>query len=298
MVAEIETSMTGAAAAAVQPPDPRSDGPGPTALQPRGDARARGRSLPRCVAVALALLTCAVPNLSRAENGSWDLWLAPYLWGLSMKGNLGVGHHQADVDVPFSDIVKDLDFGLMVFLDARKDRVGFFLNPIVSRVSSEETVHGLGVKATNDSAIVAAGAYYRLIETHWDAAASRRFILEPYVGARWNWLRAKIEVNRVGEAEDTVDWLDPIVGARVLFDLSPRWDLALAADYGGFGVGSDWAWNAQAFLGYHLKLGGHDAVLRVGYRALSQDYSTGSGDGRFVWDITQQGPVLGLAVRF
>jgi hypothetical protein len=215
-----------------------------------------------------------------------------------MKGSLGVGHHEADVDVPFSDIVKDLDFGLMAFLDARKDRVGFFLNPIVSRVSSEETVHGLGVKATNDSAIVAAGAYYRLIETHWDAAASRRFILEPYVGARWNWLRAKIEVNRVGEAEDTVDWLDPIVGARVLFDLSPLWDLALAADYGGFGVGSDWAWNVQAFVGYHFEVGGHDAVLRIGYRALSQDYSTGSGDGRFVWDITQQGPVLGLAVRF
>jgi len=35
---------------------------------------------------------------------------------------------------------------------------------------------------------------------------------------------------RIGEVVDTVDWLDPIVGARVLFDLSPRWDLALAAD--------------------------------------------------------------------
>jgi hypothetical protein len=38
----------------------------------------------------------------------------------------------------------------------------------------------------------------------------------------------------------------------------------------------------------------NDANVLVGYRILSQDYQAGS----FEWDVVQQGPLLGLAVRF
>ena len=39
------------------------------------------------------------------------------------------------------------------------------------------------------------------------------------------------------------------------------------------------------------------AVL-AGYRALAQDYSTGSGVNSFRWDVTLHGPVLGFTIRF
>ena len=33
-----------------------------------------------------------------------------------------------------------------------------------------------------------------------------------------------------------------------------------------------------------------------GYRALYQDYSTGSGNNKFAFDATMQGPILGLNI--
>jgi hypothetical protein len=72
------------------------------------------------LAVAAALLSLGVADRSWGEpsDPGWDIWIAPYLWALSMEGDTAIGHREADVDVPFSDIVKDLNFGLMAFLDA------------------------------------------------------------------------------------------------------------------------------------------------------------------------------------
>jgi hypothetical protein len=168
-------------------------------------------------------------------------------------------------------------------------------------LQDEESVHGLDIDVTSDSVIVAAGAYYRVLETHFgsgDGSPSHRFIVEPYLGARWTYLRAKIDIGGIGDLDESVDWLDPIIGARMLMEFGPQWDLALAADLGGFGVGSDASWNVQALFGYRFKMGQRDAVLRFGYRALHEDYETGAGGSRIRWDVTQQGPILGLALRF
>jgi hypothetical protein len=119
------------------------------------------------LAVASALLSIGIADRSWGEpdDPGWDIWIAPYLWALSMEGDTAIGHREADVHVPFSNIVKDLYFGLMAFLDARKGKLGFFLNPILSRLQDEESVHGLDIDVTGDSAIVAAGVYYRVLET-------------------------------------------------------------------------------------------------------------------------------------
>ena len=65
-------------------------------------------------------------------------------------------------------------------------------------------------------------------------------------------------------------------------------------NFGGFGVGSDFTWNAQAYVGYEISLFGRPTTLLVGYRALYQDYHHND----FEWDVTMHGPVIGTAVRF
>lgn len=235
------------------------------------------------------------------DEEEWDIWFVPYVWGLSMDGDARIGEEAADVDVGFSDILKDLNFAAMGFLDARKGKVGYFFNPIVSRVKADESAHGHEIDVTNDTAIIAAGAYYRVYETNLggsNGGSSRRFILEPYAGARWTYMRAEIDAKNVAQIDKSESWLDPIIGSRMLIDLTSKWDVGLAADVGGFGVGSDFSWNAQALFGYRFKLGQRDAIFRFGYRALYQDYDTGSGSSRFKWDVTQHGPIAGLALRF
>jgi hypothetical protein len=133
----------------------------------------------------------------------------------------------ADVDVAFSDILDDINIGVMGFLDGRKGKLGYFVNPIYSRLRSTENIDGVKVRATNDTAIVAFGSYYRWIDeavTGWEGEQSGRIIVEPYVGVS-------------------------------------------------------------------------EAIFRIGYRALHQDYDTGSGASLFQWDVTQSGPIAGVAMK-
>ena len=74
--------------------------------------------------------------------------------------------------------------------------------------------------------------------------------------------------------------------------------MLFAGDVGGFGVGSDLAWSAMGLLGYKWQGAGLEWAVLAGYKALYQDYTTGSGTRRFVWDVTMHGPVLGLSIRF
>ena len=67
--------------------------------------------------------------------------------------------------------------------------------------------------------------------------------------------------------------------------------MTAVGDIGGFGVGSDLTWQAIGTLDYAV----NDRLeLRAGYRALSVDYE----DGKFLYDVLMQGPILGATYRF
>ena len=88
---------------------------------------------------------------------------------------------------------------------------------------------------------------------------------------------AAYEVARSG----SVDWLDPIIGARIRYAVAPGHELFLRGDIGGFGLGSDFSW--QAIGSYSFDFGTYNGVTfsgMVGYRALSVDNSQGDGRRR------------------
>jgi hypothetical protein len=68
----------------------------------------------------------------------------------------------------------------------------------------------------------------------------------------------------------------------------------MRGDLGGFGAGSDFTWNAVGMLGYDFHIRSVASTVVLGARALYQDFE----DGAFRWDVTQYGPVLGLAFHF
>jgi hypothetical protein len=97
----------------------------------------------------------------------------------------------------------------------------------------------------------------------------------------------------------SVDWLDPVIGARVRYTVAPGHELLLRGDIGGFGVGSDLSW--QALGAYGFELGTYQGISFsgvIGYRALYVDYVQGEGRSRYEFDMLQHGPVLGLSARF
>jgi hypothetical protein len=67
---------------------------------------------------------------------------------------------------------------------------------------------------------------------------------------------------------------------------------------GGFGVGSHFTYSILGLLGYRFQMFGHAAIAHAGYRTLSQNYATRTDGDLFTWDVTLQGPILGLTIRF
>lgn len=83
-----------------------------------------------------------------------------------------------------------------------------------------------------------------------------------------------------------------------VWNLYPRWNLTLAGNVGGFGVGTDLAWSVTALGGYRFPFSKRIMGNVVfGYRALHQDFESG-GETQFKYDTTMHGPYVGVSIDF
>jgi hypothetical protein len=73
------------------------------------------------------------------KRNGWTISVAPYLWALSLDGELAVKEVKTDVSVPFRDLVKELNQALMLDFVVHKGRLGLFVNPFYARLKSETT---------------------------------------------------------------------------------------------------------------------------------------------------------------
>jgi hypothetical protein len=252
--------------------------------------------------LAALLLAGATPVAAQSgDEPAGDRWLirvAPYLWATSLDGKATVAGIKSDVDVGFDDIVQDLALGGMLLADVQKGRFGVAVNGVFARVTPKNDVNGVRVKTTSDTLQLGVAPYYRLVDWTYrttDSGKPLQLRVSPLAGFRVTHLRLEVNVRNGGpSADEDETWVDPIIGSRFGIDLTERWNVVAEADVGGFGVGSDIAWNAQAFLGYRTSVFGVPTTLAAGYRALHQDYD----HNNFKWDVTMHGPAIGASFAF
>ena len=267
------------------------------------------------VIVACTLLAAAVPSLAAEEKpaeSGWQFSVAPYLWAISMNGNLTVRGLEADIDASFNDLLDEMNFGFMMAYEARKGHWGLWGNSIYSNLGNSD-VDGPAGLAEVDPSVTAfwqeLGGFYRL--GTWDLADSSdnktpSVTVDTFLGARYTYLDAKIDFKFDGvfrsfknNVDEDKTWVEPLVGVRTIWDFYERWTLTLGGDVGGVAFGSDFAWSASGLIGYQFDLfGENNARVFAGYRALYQDYTDGSGTDKFQWDVTLHGPILGLDIKF
>ena len=91
-------------------------------------------------------------------------------------------------------------------------------------------------------------------------------------------------------------WVDPLITARIMTQFNEsKWRLGLMADFGGFGIGSKYAYQINAFAGYQLAKW---LEIDVAYRLDGKKYEKGSGTDLFVYDVILHGPSIGLVFKF
>lgn len=250
------------------------------------------------LAATLKLAGTADAQEASTEAGPADRWsvtLAPYLRMISLDGNATVAGIKTDVEVPFKDSIQDLSFGRMLLGTVHKEKFGFALNGVYTRTSPDDEIGPFDIDTTTDLASFAAAAYYRVVDWTYRESAEgelRRFVLEPPVGARRNYLRSEIEVRGGRQIDQNEAWIDPIVGTHFGLDLTDNWLFARAGDMGSVVTGSDFSWNIRGYLAYRTQFLGRETVLSLGYRAFHTDYD----HDYFERDVTQHGPIL--APRF
>ncbi|MGE3989834.1 hypothetical protein [Pseudorhodoplanes sp.] len=276
----------------------------------------------------------APPPSAAPAYSPWRFDITPYAWMPSLNGSSTIKGHTADVDASFfGDIIhrkipKEL-FGLMTAFEARNDRfaiIGDFTYLLLgaskggARSTSLDPRVTLGVSANFDATVKMiitelAGAYELV---RWGSPAGSATSLDVYAGGRlwWQEAEASLDVSaalqvllprrtftingtRAVASSGDVTWVDPLVGLRLRHQFMPGQELTLSGDVGGFGVGSEFSWQAVGAYRFHIgQAWGAAWSGMLGYRALYADYSKGSGDTLYQFDMLQHGPIAGLSARF
>ena len=268
-----------------------------------------------------SLLLEAAKYASR-QNGAassakeWEAFMAVYFWLSGLNGNIGVGNTTADVDASFSDIWKNFDVGVQLHLELWYKRWLLFLDPsyVILSNTNNQTINSIPVKtnSTVKQFIFDIAGGYRVAEIPLSSSPKNHngniwpeLDVDLYGGGRIYSIDSKVNLTLdtpAGPVKESFSkdesWFDFIVGTRFIFNLTEDLLFTTKTDIGGFGLGfsSDISWNFVANIGYELPWMG--ITPYIGYRVLYVDYKDGSGDNRFVYDVWQTGPQIGLGVQF
>ena len=259
------------------------------------------------VLVTVVLLLCCRTNgyaqtSQLADRGlqdtlpvkEWRFLLEPYFMAASIKGTVGLGNlPDAEVDEEFSDIVKNLKFGAMIYFET--------YNPEWA-ITSDMIYIKLGADLTPN--IIINSGEVEVKQLSWELAGLRKFFpwLEGGLGVQLNSIKSELAMNiktlngsanRSGDLTET--WVDPMIIARVKFPVGKKFLLQLRPSIGGFGIGSDLAWQVQGHATYRFS---PLFQLSAGYRVIGADYEKGSGQDRFLYDVNTFGPVIRFGFNF
>lgn len=84
--------------------------------------------------------------------------------------------------------------------------------------------------------------------------------------------------------------MDPLVGGRIQAPLSPKSEVTIAGDVGGWAAGSQLDYQVIGLLGYKIS---PKLTLQVGYRYLDVDFRNGGS----TYDTTTSGALFGVTIK-
>jgi len=230
------------------------------------------------------------------EKNDFQFIFEPYLMFSSISGDASVGRATGvSVDLDTSDILENLDFGMMFHMEGIYKNWGLVFDYGLMDLKQDITgpING----------IISAGVRQQVIELFvfrripikdgkidilaggrsWDNKIS--LTLDPA------WLPGS------ASAQQQEDWIDPFLGARAYFDLAEDWTFFIRGDIGGFGIASDFTALGNLGVMYNIT---KTIILDIQYKALWVDYENGTKNtpGYFAYDTVTHGPIIGLIFQF
>lgn len=225
----------------------------------------------------------------------WHFSVASFLWASGVSGTARTlpPLPAATVDISFADsleALKDLDGGLIATIFARKDRLLLMLDVNWISLSPSETLSFQGQQVTlktgSDSVTLMPAVGYRV---HDDG----RTLVDVYGGVKFWQMENSASISPAAVTPSALSkdesWVDGVIGGQIRGNISER---AYVNAIGFLGTGgSDYYGDLYGGFGYVLS---SKVDAYVGYRVMKVKHE----NGPFLYDVTQNGPLLGIAVRF
>jgi hypothetical protein len=229
------------------------------------------------------------------KDKAWNFLADVYVMFPYMDGETGIGNSlTVPIDANPGDIFSKLKMAAMLYLEARTDKWAIASDLVYMNLNQEVTPGTLLHSGTVTAK-----------QLVWEVAGLYRVFpfLEVGAGGRLNNLNTEIDVRRnvfpAGTEEyygtQSATWFDPILITRLSTDIRNKWLFQFRGDAGGFGLGSDFTWQMQAYAGYRFR---NVFQLTAGYRVLFTDYHKGADANQFVFNVKEFGPVIRFGFNF
>lgn len=242
-------------------------------------------------------------DLARAESGNplpvnddeWRYSIAfPMLWTPDINGKIR-GPENIDFEIPFSDIIDQLSFGMMFELYANRGPYGLTFRSMLLNTTDEDSRSGLVDTRVETDLVMGVHDLMASFRIH------RRLRLQ--TGLRY--IHAQLDVNLFVQAGDreilertfrvTDDsQLDYLVGIQYDHFFSSRWGALVSADYAIAGD-NDRDYGADVRAIYRISDLNN---LWFGWRYLNIGSDSFVDGERWQVDMSQSGPTLGWAFTF
>jgi hypothetical protein len=258
----------------------------------------------------------------------WRVNLALYGWAMSVSGNATVHNQTLDTNASFLDLVQKSDsvLGFMGYAEANKGRVGVYTDLVFTKLGFgagqtgyRNPVAGLQITTTASAAltyqlfIAEVGGVYEIVR--WPGTEGASTALDGLLGVRYwnNQLTAAFDATAnlnfsnlhiersfgiAVASSGVVQWVDPVLGLRLRHRFTPNQEIFVRGDIGGFGLGSQFAWQAVAAYSYAWQFTGYQIAAVLGFRALGVNYRSGSGVDTVGINEVLYGPIIGASFRF
>jgi hypothetical protein len=242
-----------------------------------------------------ALVTATSPVLAEdSQDNQWHYIIEPYVMFPNVHGTVGIDDvPDASIDESPVNVFNHLQFGAMLYGEAHNNKWAITSDVMYSNLAEDASATPLI-------------AYGRVDMRQWFWELAGLYRLSPWLEAGLGAVLTEIgaDINLTlntpqsqiqKSASRSKTWVDPTIVVRATFPLSTKWTLVARGNVGGFDLSSKFTWQTQLYGVYKLS----DSMnLSAGYRAIGDDYESGSGVHKFLYHVTTFGPVIRFAFIF
>jgi opacity protein-like surface antigen len=282
--------------------------------------KSRSRSAQLCLLFAFILTPHALvlggPEITESKSVApaptpgcetpkeWEVRIGMPAWIPLIEGDFGAGRVVAPVHITFDDVLSHLDAIASLSISVRHNRWEVFGDGQYLAVSDSVKLPGLLFTDAN----------IKLKDGFWQMFLGYRVIncekgyLTLFAGARYTYAGVDFDIannadprfpalrQSLGIADNlkvsgSHDWVDPIVGIGGKIKVAKATSLYAKASVGGFGVGSDLAFEVGGGAEFQIS---RWFYTDLGWRFIQNDYSS----ARFTNKTSLNGPFLQAGVNF